>query len=175
MTPSTGPLPIIAILASAVLIAWRVRARIRRLVGRQRLSPLRSWVSVAIFTALVIALLIGSLDHPLRTVKELTGVAIGIGLAVYGLRVTRFESTPSGLYYTPSAHIGVALSLLVVARVAYRLFQSYAATAGFTEPPASLVRSPLTLLLVGTLAGYYAWYALGLLRWRRSLDSRRRE
>jgi hypothetical protein len=102
-------------------------------------------------------------------------VAIGIGLAVYGLRVTRFESTPSGLYYTPSAHIGVALSLLVVARVAYRLFQSYAATAGFTEPPASLVRSPLTLLLVGTLAGYYAWYALGLLRWRRSLDSRRRE
>ena len=99
---------------------------------------------------------------------ELLGIGIGIGLAVYGLRVTKFEPTPSGLYYTPNVHIGVALSLLLVARIAYRLVELYFSTVGFTEPPTSFVRSPLTLLIVGTLAGYYAWYAFGLLLWYRS-------
>jgi hypothetical protein len=41
------------------------------------------------------------------------------------------------------------------------------ATAAFTAPPAALLRSPLTVFIVGVLAGYYASYAVGLLRWRR--------
>ena len=30
-------------------------------------------------------------------------------------------------------------------------------------------RSPLTLIIFGTMAGYYAWYAIGVLRWRASV------
>lgn len=117
---------------------------------------------------LILVLLIGSFNHPSQSAAELLGVGIGIGLAVYGLRTTTFEPTPSGLYCTPNVHIGIALSLLLVACVAYRFVQSYFSTAGFTEPPTSFVRSALTLLIVGTLAGYYAWYAFGLLLWYRS-------
>jgi hypothetical protein len=36
--------------------------------------------------------------------------------------------------------------------------------SGAAPPPGSTL-TPLTLLLVGTLAGYYWTYALGLLRW----------
>ena len=32
-------------------------------------------------------------------------------------------------------------------------------------------RSPLTLVIIGTMAGYYAWYAIGLLRWRAAVKA----
>jgi hypothetical protein len=170
MGPPAIGLPLIAILASCVLIVWRVYARVRRFISRQRFRPLRCWVAVVFYVVLVIALLIWIVQSswPVGGVAELLGVGIGIGLAVYGLRVTKFESTPSGLYYTPNVHIGIALSLLLIARVAYRLVELYFSTGGFAEPPTGVVRSPLTLLIVGTLAGYYAWYAFGLLLWYRS-------
>ena len=51
------------------------------------------------------------------------GLAAGALLGVFGLRRTTFEPTPQGLYYTPNAHLGIALSLLFIARIAYRLVE----------------------------------------------------
>jgi hypothetical protein len=120
---------------------------------------------------LVLALLAGVVGHSDRALFGLVGVIAGIALAAYGLRHTKFESTPDGLYYTPNTHIGIALSLLFVARIAYRFVQMYVGTDGFTEPPAAFMRSPVTLLILGTLAGYYASYAFGLIRRQRLLQS----
>ena len=151
----------------AVVVAWRVYSRVRRLVGRQKFSAFRSWLSVCLFPVLLVALLVGTFTHPLRAFSELAGVAIGVALGIHGLRLTKFEATTQGHFYTPSAHIGIALSLLFVGRLAYKIFHAYTTTAGFTEPPGEFVKSPLTLLIIGTLAGYYATYAFGLLRWHR--------
>lgn len=152
------------------LIAWRVYQRTRKLVGRQHFNSKRSWFSLVFFPLLIVGLLVGAYVQPLSIAGELAGVVVGVGLAVYGLRVTKFENTAEGLYYTPSAHVGIALSLLLAGRVLYRLYQMYGSTAALAAPPQALVRSPLTLLIIGTLAGYYAWYALGLIRWQRSLQ-----
>ena len=38
---------------------------------------------------------------------------------------TKFEVTPQGMFYTPNAHIGIALSLLFVGRVIYRMVVLY--------------------------------------------------
>lgn len=95
------------------------------------------------------------------------GAVVGIGLGLLGLRLTRFEVTPTGRFYTPSAHLGVALSVLLVCRIAWRFAAGGfpgAAGAGSSGPPAGSL-TPLTLLLVGMLAGYYTTYAIGLLRW----------
>jgi hypothetical protein len=151
--------------AVAVLVAWRVYRRVRRLVGRQKFSAFRSWLSAVLFPVLICLLAVGAFEHLLPALSESCGVALGVGLGLYGLRLTRYEDTPEGRFYTPSAHIGIALSLLFVARVAYKLIHAYTATASFTQPPADMVRSPLTLFMVGTLAGYYATYAVGLLWW----------
>lgn len=149
-----------------VLVAWRIYSRVRRLAGRQKFSPIRSWISASLLPVLLLTLLVGTVSHPLRSLSELAGIAVGAGLAIYGLRLTRFETTGQGRFYTPSAHIGVALSALFLGRVAYKIIHAYTSTAGFTEPPAEMIKSPLTLLIIGTLAGYYAAYAIGLLRWR---------
>jgi hypothetical protein len=82
------------------------------------------------------------------------------------LRLTCFEVTGEGMFYTPSAHLGVALSTLLVCRIAYRFLNGGGFPgAGSGAPPAPPALTPLTLLLIGTLAGYYCTYAVGLLRW----------
>lgn len=169
MIPNTH-IPLLASAGIIALVAWRIYTRVRRLVGRQRLSRFRPRVSVILFPLLILFLLLGSIAYPVVALAELAGVAVGIGLGIYGLRSTSFENTQSGLYYTPNAHIGIALSLLIVGRVAYRLVQLYLSTVSFTEQPVNLARSPFTLLIIGTVAGYYATYAFGLLRWRRKVN-----
>jgi hypothetical protein len=156
----------------AALIAWRVYARFRRTVGRQRLSRVRPWITVTLFPVLLALLLLGSVAHPVSTLAIVGGAGLGAALGVYGIRLTRFEETPSGLFYTPNAHLGIALSLLFLGRVVYRIVQHYYFSDGAVGgPPSDFLRSPLTLLIFGTLSGYYVTYAIGLLRWRSRVAS----
>jgi hypothetical protein len=161
-------LPLAALLGMGALIAWRVYRRAQKLIMRQSFSERRARLTLIFFPLLALLLLLGSFSQPLAVAAELGGMLVGAGLAVYGLRHTKFENTAEGPYYTPNAHIGIALSVLLVGRVAYRFFQLYS-TSAIAAPPQDFARSPLTLLIFGTTAGYYAWYALGLIRWQRSL------
>ena len=169
------PTSTIAFVAIAALLAWRAYARFRKMVGRQRLSNVRPWVTLSVFPLLVILLIASAQTHPQRLFWLAGGLVAGAALAVYGLRKTRFEPTPQGLYYTPNAHIGVALSLLFVARIAYRLVEVYTSEAVSSGNGAvDFARSPLTLAVFGLLAGYYIGYAVGLVRWRsRVLEAKR--
>jgi hypothetical protein len=151
----------------AALVGWRLYSRIKRMVGRQRLSRVRPWLTLFVFPLAVALLLFASLSQPYVALALLAGVVVGAGLGLYGLRLTKFEQTPLGLFYTPNAHLGIALSLLLIGRIAYRLVQLYIASEPIRESSAAFGRSPLTLLIFGTLAGYYVAYAVGLLRWRR--------
>lgn len=148
------------------LVGWRVYTRVKRLIGRQRLSAIRPWLTVVIFPILALALLLASWAHPAGALALAGGVTAGVALGFYGLRLTRFERTPEGFFYTPNAHLGIALSSLLLLRIGYRVAQLYFAAGAISEPPTAFVRSPLTLLIFGTLAGYYVAYAIGLLRWR---------
>jgi hypothetical protein len=151
----------------AVLVGWRLYSRVKRMVGRQRFSKVRSWLSVCLFPLLVALLLLSSLAHPAAALALAAGVVVGAALGLYGLRLTKFEQTPLGMFYTPNAHLGIALSLLLIARIGYRAAQLYLTAGAAQEASTAFVRSPLTLLIFGTLAGYYVAYAVGLLRWRR--------
>ena len=71
------------------------------------------------------------------------------------------------MFHRPNAHLGIALSLLLVARVGYCAAQLYVAAGMLQEPATAFVRSPLTLLIFGTLAGYCVAYAVGSIRWQR--------
>ncbi|MEP6502548.1 MAG: hypothetical protein ABJD97_04420 [Betaproteobacteria bacterium] len=155
------------------LVAWRLYSRIRRAIGRQRLSPLRPWLTVTLFPLLVALLLLGSMAtagaDPLVAPGLAAGVLAGVALGLYGTRLTRFEATPAGLFYTPNAHLGIALSLLLVLRIGYRVLTIYLSGQALDAQSLQMHSSPLTLAIFGTLAGYYVTYAIGLLRWRRSV------
>ena len=70
------------------------------------------------------------------------------------------------MFYTPNAHLGIALSLLFVARLAYRFVEVFVIAPAAPRSGAEFAQSPLTLAVFGLLAGYYISYAIGLVRWR---------
>ncbi len=155
------------------LIVWRIYSRVRRMVGRQKFSGVRPWITIVLFPTLLVFLLFGAIAHPINIFALIAGAAVGIVLGRYGLKLTVFEDTSIGKFYTPNAHLGIALSLLLLGRIAFRFLQLYglSTSTGAVPAPDDFVRSPFTLLIFGTLACYYITYAIGLLRWRRSLNS----
>jgi hypothetical protein len=156
----------ITLLVVIPLVIWRVYSRIRRMVGRQRLSKVRPWITLVLFPVIVAMLALSALHRPERLAFLVGGLAIGGALAVYGLRRTKFEVTAQGWFYTPNAHLGIALSLLFVARILYRFVEIYYLNPGAVRDMREFGSSPLTLAVFGLLAGYYIAYAAGLLRWR---------
>jgi TRAP-type C4-dicarboxylate transport system permease large subunit len=157
---------LITVVAVVALIGWRMVARIRRVIGRQRLSPARPWFTVLLFPLVLLMVLFTGPAHPMTTTAMAAGVAVGIVLGLYGTRLTRFEVTPAGLFYTPNAHLGIALSVLLVLRLGYRFVTLQLGGQPFDQQSMQLGNSPLTMAIFGTLAGYYVTYAIGLLRWR---------
>jgi hypothetical protein len=152
------------------LVLWRIYARVRRNIGRQRSRAWRHWAGVVLFPLFVALVAVGAMRDPLAELALAGGVAGGVGLAMWGLRLTRFERTPEGFSYTPNAYIGVGLSLLLVGRVLYRMAELHAVQGALVAPggpPPDLATSPLTLAIFGLVAGYYIAYGAGLLRWRR--------
>jgi hypothetical protein len=150
----------------AAFIAWRMAARMRRMIGRQRLSRWRPTFTVVFFPILVALLSLVALVRAQAALALFAGCAVGVGLGVWGLRLTRFEATPQGLFYTPNRYLGVSLSLLLIARLGWRYLQLLGTDMASASSPVALGQSPLTLLIFGMLAGYYTSYAAGLLRWK---------
>lgn len=172
--PALNPTAI-TLLLLAPLLAWRIYARLRRMVGRQRLSGVRPWITLILFPAVVVSLAYSVQWHIERLPWLAGGVVLGSLLGVYGLRRTRFESTREGLFYTPHTHLGIALSLLLVGRVVYRLIELEVLDPAAPHGAAQFAQSPLTQAIFGLLAGYYFTYAVGLAGWRNRAVRARRE
>src|SRR5580698_1677528 len=153
----------------AALVVFAIYRRFRRNFGRQPLRPARMTVRIVLLTLLIGLLLPEALRSAQFLAAELAGAALGIGLGVWGARRTRFLMRGGQLHYVPHTYTGIAVSLLFLGRLAYRLVQVYGnahgganaamANAQAGDPsqafaPASMVRSPLTVGIFFVLAGY---------------------
>lgn len=155
------------IAAMAALILLALYRRFRRLFGRQPLRPTRIKVRIALLSLVTLLLLVRSLHSTNLAAAGLVGLAAGAALAYVGLRLTRFDSMPGGIFYTPNGYIGAILSTLLLSRIVYRFQVIYpafqAAQADDANPFAAFQRSPLTFALFGIVVGYYLAYYAGLL------------
>ena len=157
------------------LLAWIVWRRVSRTFGRQPIRRKRMLMRIVLF-AVVGALLALTGLHKLALAEGLLGgVLIGAAIGLLGLRLTRFEVDPvKGDCYVPNPWIGALLSVLLLGRLGWRLMvlwpqlqQASSAAAnqagGFNAPAMGYTSSPLTMLLIGLLVGYYIAYFSGLL------------
>ena len=141
------------------LFAWSIYRRVKRNIGQQKLRPARSIVSITIFSALTVVLL--AFAHtPALLLGIGGGWLLGALLGLVGLKLTKFETTDAGHFYTPDTRIGVALSLLFIGRMAYRFWAIRNVAAAPHSPPP--YQSPLTYFIFGLIAGYYIIYYIGL-------------
>jgi hypothetical protein len=144
-------------------IGWRIYARFRRNIGQQLFRPARLKTYVGIFFVLSVALAFCALGNPPLMLSWLGGLAPGLLLGILALRLTRFETTAEGRFYTPNGHIGIALSLLFVGRMIFRVIAIYSHMSAPGARPPALGESPLTYFTFELLAGYSVAYYTGLL------------
>lgn len=149
---------IFALLAG--LIGWRLYRRIRRNIGRQKLRPKRIIVSMILFAVASAFIIATGLQHTQVLLGFGGGVLFGALLGFLGLRLTRFETTNEGHFYTPDTRIGVGLSLLLAGRILYRVV--YMQEGSLTPDHPAVQPTPLTFLIVGSMVGYYLVYYVGL-------------
>jgi hypothetical protein len=143
------------------VIAWSIYRRVRRNIGRQPLHPRRAIKSIIILCAISAVIVYTSLQNTNLLLGFSGGLLPGTLLGFAGLRLTRFETTDEGHFYTPNTHIGIVLSILFVGRISYKFIASgNAATAQNTTMP---FQSPLTLFIFGLTVGYYIVYQTGIL------------
>ncbi|HXY97413.1 MAG TPA: hypothetical protein VEH00_10610 [Steroidobacteraceae bacterium] len=151
-----------------VLVVFGIARRLRRTFGRQPLQPVRIWLRIGILTVAAGLIAATSVTRGVEMVEAfIAGLACGAALAYIGLRHTRFEVTPEGRFYTPHTYIGLAVTLLLVARLAYRfLYLANGPNVSFVPDPsaaAAYQRSPLTVGIFAVLVGYYVLFYAGVL------------
>jgi hypothetical protein len=164
----------------AALVVFAVYRRLRRSFGRQLLRPRRMTVRIVLLTVIGCALMPAAFRSTQFLAAELAGVALGIALGLWGAERTRFLMSGDRLHYVPHTYTGIAVSLLFLGRLAFRLVQVYSgshpshvayANAVPGADPArafaagSMIRSPLTVGLLFVLIGYYVCY-YGLVLWK---------
>jgi hypothetical protein len=145
----------------AGLFAWGIYRRVRRNIGRQPLHPGRTKRSIVILSLVSAVIVYTSLQNTNLLLGFGGGIVLGALLGFAGLKLTRFETTDEGHFYTPNTHIGVALSVLFVGRIAYKFIAT--GDAATAQNPATPFQSPLTLFIFGLTVGYYLVYQTGIL------------
>jgi hypothetical protein len=154
----------LALIILAPVLVWRIYARVKSRMVRQRSIVSRHYTGLLAFFAMI-AVPAGELADPLALAALAGGLLAGLALGLYGLRVTRFEETEEGYFFTPNARLGTLVAMALVARVLYLGVLIYA-NKGSSAPTPRFTDSPLTMLTVGLAAGYFWMYSAGLLRWR---------
>lgn len=152
------------IAALAVLLVYR---RLRRSFGRQRIRPVRMRVRLGLLIA------VGCLMLPLAVRSgqflgaELAGALVGAMLGVWGARHTRYQTYGGQLHYIPHTYTGIAVSLLFLGRLVYRVVELSAINHStgpggvesmqrMTSP--AMLNSPFTVGLLFVVVGYYVCY-----------------
>ena len=158
----------LALLVLTPFLVWRVYSRLKTMMARQRSIMSRHWTGLGVFLAMVLVPASELVSRPAMLGWLVLGTAAGIGYGVWGLRLTRFEDTDEGYYFTPNARLGILIAMLFTARILYIGFEMYA-NQGSNAPTPRFTDSLVTMLAVGVTAGYFGTFSAGVLRWRLKL------
>lgn len=168
------PLLIVLLLLPVVLLALTPLMLVQRYrIGTARRLA-RPWM--ATFTTVMMAVsmvffLVGSAVTTIWVRDAFTGAAAGVAigslLGVVGLVLTRWETSPATLHYTPNRWLVLFVTLIVSARLLYGLYRSWLVARAGIEGVSAIdaFGVPQSLAAGGIVIGYYLAFGAGL-RWR---------
>lgn len=152
----------------AAFVIFAIYRRVRRTIGRQPFQPRRMQVRMIVlglFGAIALAFSLRNMEVGGAMMAGLVG---GAALGLFGVRLTKFETTAQGQFYTPHTYIGLFVTLLFLGRLAYRFIVVMplmnAAAQVDANPYASFQKSPLTMAIFGIVIGYYIAYYGAVIR-----------
>lgn len=146
-------------------LALRYRAGTARRQARRWVASLNVWLTSfsAVFFLSFIVLLSFSVDSAFRF--TLIGMGCGGILGLVGLAMTRWESQPEGLFYTPSRWLALLITLAIAARFVYGWWHATHSGSNVTGDQHWLITASgtqLSLAVAAGLIGYYLVYSLGV-------------
>jgi hypothetical protein len=147
-------------------LALRYRAGTARRQARRWVASLNVWAtsfSAVFFLSftLLLSFWVGSAFR-----FALIGMGFGAILGVLGLALTRWESTPEGLFYTPNRWLAVLVTLAIAARFIYGWWRAtYSGSSSVPGDQHWLITASgtkLSLAVAAGLIGYYLVYSIGV-------------
>jgi hypothetical protein len=154
-------------LAGVVLLslALRYRAGTARRQGRRWVASLN--VSITSLSAILFLFFTFLLSFWVESAFRfaLIGMCFGAVLGVLGLAVTRWESQPEGLFYTPSRWLAFIVTLAIAARFVYGWWRAtHAGSNGPVDQHWLITASgtQLSLAVAAGLIAYYLVYSIGV-------------
>jgi len=154
-------------LAGVVLLslALRYRAGTSRRQARRWVASLNVWMISfsAVFFLSFTFLLSFWVDSAFRF--GLIGMGCGSILGLVGLAITRWESQPEGLFYTPNRWLALLVTFAIAARFVYGWW--HATHSGSNAPVdghwlITASGTQLSLAVAAGLIGYYLVYSVGV-------------
>jgi cytochrome bd-type quinol oxidase subunit 2 len=155
-------------LAGVILLslALRYRAGTTRRQARRWAASLNVWMtsfSAVFFLSFTLLL---SFWVQSASVYALIGMGCGAALGLLGLGMTRWESQPEGLFYTPSRWLALIVTLAIAARFVYGWWHATDHSAG-TAPDGqhwliTASGTQLSLVVAAGLISYYLVYSIGV-------------
>lgn len=166
----------------AALIAFVLYRRVRRNIGRQRMTPKRFILRICILSIVGSVLFVSllSASKVFELAEVFIGLVAGAVVAFFGIRLTEFGTDEDGPYYVPNSYLGLAVSALLVGRLAYRLLHAWGGqdfgsasvpTGQNSQAAFQNAYDPVSSALLFIFIGYYVVYYIGVLLRSRSIAS----
>jgi MFS family permease len=146
-------------------LALRYRAGTARRQGRRWVASLNVWLTS--FSAVLFLSFTFLLSFWLEAAFRfgLIGMAFGGILGLVGLAITRWESQPEGLFYTPSRWLALFVTLAIAARFVYGCWHATHSGSSASGDQHWLITASVTqlsLAVAAGLIGYYLVYSIGV-------------
>ncbi|MDR6884558.1 hypothetical protein [Bacillus sp. 3255] len=157
-----------------LIIGFIIYRRTKRTIGFQRLAKRRLKFRLTLFSLLGIVIFLLGFVHPSHFIGYVIGLAAGAGLGMTAIRHTRFEYRTDGWYYRTHLWIEIAVLVLFLSRIVYRLaFIALSPDPARMNPadPMQFTEDPLTAGVFFVLVSYYVLYFTYLLREEIKLDA----
>jgi hypothetical protein len=146
-------------------LALRYRAGTARRQARRWVANLNVWAtgfSAAFFLSFTLLL---SFWIPSAFRFALIGMGCGGILGLLGLAMTRWESRPNGLFYTPSRWLAVVITVAIAARFVYGWWRATHFGGNASDSQSWLITASGTqfsLAIAAALIAYYLVYSVGV-------------
>jgi hypothetical protein len=159
-------LPLVVIALAPVILIQRYRVGTARRMARAWVATLS--VSLMAFSAIcfLVGALVTTVWVPHAFTGAAAGIALGAGLGLVGLLLTRWEPTAAALHYTPNRWLVLIVTFVVSGRVLYGFWRSWTvAQSGVSGTPIVMAFGiPESLAAGGLVIGYYFAYQVGVRR-----------
>jgi hypothetical protein len=161
---------VIVLLAAIALMPLSLVLRYRRGTARRRA---RGWVAGINFAGLMISAVLFLAVAAVTSIwvrdafwYALTGFLGGCALGALGLWLTRWESAPGSLYYTPNRWLVLAITLVVTARIVYGFWRGWHTWRAGVDGTSWIAESGAAGAMAAgaVVLGYYFLYWMGVRR-----------